>query len=170
VSAGVVSGLLVHATASAVGVSAILLRSATAFTVLKIVGACYLVLLGIMSFRSAHRTARGQEHVVATGAPQRSGRTSFAQGFFNNVLNPKPALFYLAFLPQFFEPGDPVLALTALLVTLHIVISIGWLVFWGWLVSRASGALSSRRWRVALERVTGGVLVAFGVRLASSSR
>ena len=170
VSVGVVSGLLVHATASAVGVSAILLRSATAFSVLKIVGACYLVLLGIMSFRSAHRTARGQEGTVAAGAPQRSGRTTFAQGFFNNVLNPKPALFYLAFLPQFFEPGDPVLVLTAILVTIHIVISICWLVLWGWLVSRARGALTRPRWRATLERVTGCVLVAFGVRLASSSR
>ena len=58
-SAGIVTGLLVHATASAVGISAILVRSATAFTVLKIVGACYLVVLGLMSFRAARHTARG---------------------------------------------------------------------------------------------------------------
>src|ERR671914_2423695 len=57
-SAGILTGLLVHATAPAVGISAILLRSATAFTVLKIVGACYLVVLGFLSFRSARRTAR----------------------------------------------------------------------------------------------------------------
>ena len=169
-SAGIVTGLLVHATASAVGISAILVRSATAFTVLKIVGACYLVLLGLLSFRAARRTAReAAEHGVAERR-QRSGRTSFVQGFLNNVLNPKPALFYLAFLPQFFEPGDPVFALTAILVAIHIGISIAWLVSWGWLISRTSGLVTRPRCRAALERVTGCALVALGLRVATSSR
>jgi threonine/homoserine/homoserine lactone efflux protein len=167
-SAGVVTGLLVHATASAVGISAILVRSATAFTVLKIVGACYLVVLGILSFRAARRTAREPADRGIGERPPRSGRTSFAQGFLNNVLNPKPALFYLAFVPQFLEPGDPVVALTGILVAIHIAISIVWLVTWGWLVSRASDVLV--RWRVTLERVTGCVLVALGLRLATTSR
>jgi threonine/homoserine/homoserine lactone efflux protein len=169
-SAGVVTGLLVHATASAVGISAILVRSATAFTVLKIVGACYLVVLGILSFRAARRTARKPADREAGQRRPRSGRTSFVQGFLNNVLNPKPALFYLAFVPQFLEPGDPVVLLTGILVAIHIVISIAWLVTWGWLVSRASGALAGARWRAALERVTGCVLVALGLRLATTSR
>jgi threonine/homoserine/homoserine lactone efflux protein len=169
-SAGIVTGLLVHATASAVGISAILVRSATAFTVLKIVGACYLVLLGVLSFRAARRTAREPVERELDERPPRSGRTSFVQGFLNNVLNPKPALFYLAFLPQFFEPGDPVVVLTAILVAIHIAISIAWLVAWGWLVSRAGGALTRPRWRATLERVTGGVLVALGLRLATTSR
>ena len=162
-SAGVVTGLLVHAAASAVGISAILVRSATAFTVLKVVGACYLVVLGVMSFRAAGR--RTDE----PAAPPRSGRTSFAQGFLNNVLNPKPALFYLAFVPQFVEPGDPVVLLIGILVAIHIAISIVWLVVWAWLVARA-GAVLAPRWRVALERITGGVLVALGLRLATTSR
>ena len=169
-SFGVVTGLLVHATASAVGISAILVRSATAFTVLKIVGACYLVVLGILSFRAARRTAREPADRLLGERPQRSSRTSFAQGFLNNVLNPKPALFYLAFVPQFVHPGDPVFTLTAILVAIHIAISIVWLVAWGWLVSRGSRALTRPRWRAALERVTGGVLVALGLRLATASR
>jgi threonine/homoserine/homoserine lactone efflux protein len=170
-SVGVVTGLLVHATASAVGISALLVHSATAFTALKIVGACYLVLLGIMSFRAARRTAREPvEHELGLERRSRSGRTSFIQGFLNNVLNPKPALFYLAFLPQFFEPGDPVVVLTGIMVAIHIAISIVWLVLWGWLVARASGALARPRWRATLERVTGGILVALGLRLATTSR
>ena len=83
---------------------------------------------------------------------------------------PKPALFYLAFLPQFFQPGDPVGALTAILVAIHIAISIAWLVVWAWLVSRAGGLLGRSRWRETLERVTGCVLVALGLRLATTSR
>ena len=55
------------------------------------------------------------------------------------MLNPKPALFYLAFVPQFIEPGDPVFLMTGLLVSLHIVISIVWLVLWGWLIGHAAG-------------------------------
>lgn len=168
-SAGVVSGLLVHATASAAGISVILVRSATAFTVLKIAGACYLVALGILSFRAARRTAREPADRTVVAASPRSGRTSFAQGFLNNILNPKPALFYLAFMPQFFQPGDPVVALTAIFVAIHIAISIVWLVVWGWLVGRAS-SFARPRWRAALERVTGCVLVALGLRLATTSR
>ena len=164
-SAGIVTGLLVHATASAVGISVILVRSATAFTVLKIVGACYLVVLGVLTFRAARRSAPASED-----RPARSGHTSFAQGFLNNVLNPKPALFYLAIMPQFFEPGDPVLLLTAIFVAIHITISIVWLVSWGWLVSGAGRVLTGPRWRAALERVTGCVLVALGLRLATTSR
>lgn len=169
-SFGIVTGLLVHATASAVGISAILLRSATAFTALKVVGACYLVFLGVMSFRAARHTSFSPIAGVPDDRPARSGRTSFAQGFLNNVLNPKPALFYLAFIPQFFQPGDPVVALTALFVAIHIVISIVWLLTWGWLVGRTSSVLGHPRWRATLERVTGTVLVALGLRLATTSR
>ena len=101
---------------------------------------------------------------------QRSGRTSYVQGFFNNVLNPKPALFYLAFLPQFIEPGDPVVLMTVLLAAIHIVMGIVWLFTWGWLASSAKGVFTRPRWRAALERVTGCILVALGVRLATTSR
>ena len=169
-TAGIVTGLLVHATASAVGISAIVVRSATAFTVLKVLGACYLVALGILSFRAARRTRREPAApVVAEWRPPSAG-TSFAQGFLNNVLNPKPALFYLAFVPQFLDRGDPVVALTGLLVAIHIAISIVWLLAWGWFVSRATGLLTRPRWRANLERVTGAVLIALGLRLAATSR
>jgi threonine/homoserine/homoserine lactone efflux protein len=169
-SAGIVTGLLVHATASALGISVILVRSATAFTVLKIAGACYLVLLGILSFRAARRSAREPAEPAVGERRQPSGRTSFAQGFLNNVLNPKPALFYLAFVPQFVQPGDPVFVLTGILVSIHIAISIVWLVLWAWLVGRAGGVLARPRWRATLERVTGTVLIALGLRLATTSR
>ena len=169
-SAGILSGLLVHATASAIGISAILVRSATAFTVLKIVGACYLVLLGILSFRAAGRTRADAAEIVARERRHRSRRASFAQGFLNNVLNPKPALFYLAFLPQFIGPEDPVVLMTAILVAIHIALGIVWLVTWGWLVARAGAAFGRSRWRAALERVTGCVLVGLGLRLATTSR
>jgi threonine/homoserine/homoserine lactone efflux protein len=112
----------------------------------------------------------GEVPPASEDRPVRSGRTSFAQGFLNNVLNPQPALFYLAFMPQFFEAGDPVVLLTAIFVAIHIAISIVWLVSWGWLVRGAGRVLTGPRWRAALERVTGCVLVALGLRLSTTSR
>lgn len=167
-SAGILTGLLVHATAAAIGISAILVRSATAFTVLKVVGACYLVVLGILSFRSARHTAREPADQIPESTT-RSGRTSFAQGFLNNVLNPKPALFYLAFVPQFVKPGDPVVLLMAILVAIHIALGVVWLLTWAWMIGRA-GMFLRPRWRAWLERATGTVLVALGLRLATTSR
>ena len=99
-SLGVVSGLVVHAAAAAIGVSAILAHSATAFTALKLVGAAYLAVLGLLAFRSARRVRDGEPPARHRGRP-------FLQGFLNNVLNPKVAVFYVAFLPQFIRPGDP---------------------------------------------------------------
>jgi threonine/homoserine/homoserine lactone efflux protein len=165
-SFGICSGLIVHATASAVGVSAILARSATAFTVLKACGAVYLVLLGLSSFRRARRIRREPEHVRALPPARRV----YLQGLLNNVLNPKPALFYLAFLPQFIGPGDPVVLMAVILVSIHIAMGIAWLLTWAWLVSHARAQFLRPRWRVTLERVTGTVLVGLGARLAAASR
>src|SRR5256886_53617 len=98
-SLGISSGLPIHATASALGLSVILSTSAEAFTVVKIAGALYLTYLGVESLRHAGATAR-------TPAPGFAGRrrAPFFKGFLNNVLNPKVALLYLTFLPQFLNP------------------------------------------------------------------
>jgi len=165
-SFGICSGLIVHATGSAVGVSAVLARSATAFTVLKACGAVYLVLLGLASFRRARKIHREPEEVRALPPARRV----YVQGLLNNVLNPKPAIFYLAFLPQFIGPGDPVVLMAAILVSIHIAMGVVWLLTWAWLVARARAQFLRPRWRATLERVTGSVLVGLGVRLAAATR
>ena len=165
-SLGVCSGLIVHATASAVGVSAILARSATAFTVLKVCGAIYLVLLGLFSFRRARRIKHEPDQIRALPPARRA----YGQGLLNNVLNPKPAIFYLAFLLQFIGPGDPVVLMAVILVSIHIAMGVVWLLTWAWLVSRARAQFLRPRWRARLERVTGTVLVALGARLAAVTR
>jgi threonine/homoserine/homoserine lactone efflux protein len=97
-SLGICAGLPVHATASALGLSLILATSSEAFTVVKFVGAGYLAYLGIRTIRDSLRPAADP---AVTAGPARSRRAAFAQGFLSNVLNPKVALFYLTFLPQF---------------------------------------------------------------------
>src|SRR5204863_2724996 len=103
---GACCGLFIHAALSALGLSLILVQSAAAFDVVKMIGAGYLVWLGGQSLRAACRPGPhgilGDAH--APGRPPTS-RRSFVEGLLSNVLNPKVALFYLAFLPQFMSPG-----------------------------------------------------------------
>ena len=102
-SLGICAGLPVHATASALGLSLILATSAEAFTVVKFAGAAYLAYLGVRTIRDSFRPTG--DAVVAAGRA-RTSRAAFAQGWLSNVLNPKVALFYLTFLPQFISPGQ----------------------------------------------------------------
>jgi threonine/homoserine/homoserine lactone efflux protein len=162
-SLGISSGLPVHATASALGLSVILSTSATAFTIVKIAGALYLGYLGIQSLRHAGRTSVG-----GPAARTRSERGAFAQGFMNNVLNPKVALFYLTFLPQFINPGDPVLLKALVLAGIHVTIGLLWLTTYAYAIDRVGKLVSGAR--IWLERLTGVVLVGLAVRLAVERR
>ncbi len=163
---GICCGLFIHATFSALGLSVILLRSARAFDVLKLAGAGYLVYLGLQSIWGAARGAHPSERPVAAA----SGRRAFAEGLLNNVLNPKVAIFYLAFLPQFVRVGDPVLAKSILLASIHFAEGVVWLSFVTLFVARLRSALTRPVVQRTLESVTGLVLVGFGVRLAAARR
>ena len=163
-SLGICSGLLVHATGSALGLSVILATSAEAFTVVKLLGAVYLAYLGLRSLRDSFR-----DEPETAAVPVRAG-TSYLQGLLNNVLNPKVAVFYLTFLPQFIDPSGNVLAQSLLFALAHSVMGILWLAFYAYLLARLSRAFARygvRRW---LERITGVVLVGLGARLALERR
>ena len=151
---GICSGLLVHATASALGLSVILATSAEAFTIVKIAGAAYLTYLGVQALRSSFR------HDTAEVASPRRGANPYLQGVFSNVLNPKVAVFYLTFLPQFMSPGDNVLVRSLAFAAAHGAYALT-------RISALLGGAGVRRW---LERVTGGVLIALGARLALERR
>lgn len=165
-AAGASVGLVVHSTFAAVGISALLQQSATAFSVVKYAGAAYLIYLGIKTLLDRESFA-----VAGEAAPARLG-SIFFQGVASNVLNPKVALFFLAFLPQFANPAADgatprllALGLTFALLTWMIFSVLGY--FSGslgnWLVSRPKLA-EGLRW------MTGGVLVGLGLRLALPDR
>jgi threonine/homoserine/homoserine lactone efflux protein len=161
---GICSGLVVHATLSSAGLSVILVRSAAAFVGVKLLGASYLVVLGIQSLRAA---ARGMTPVPAAAAV---GVRPFREGLLTNLLNPKVAVFYLAFLPQFIARGDPVLATSLLLASIHIAMGLVWLSVVAAAVDQARRLVTSggvQRW---LEGACGAVLVGLGVRLALADR
>jgi threonine/homoserine/homoserine lactone efflux protein len=164
---GIGAGCFVHIGAAALGLSALLAASATAFTALKWIGGAYLVWMGIALMR-AEPLAVG----AVTQAPRTPLRRIFAQGFATNALNPKVALFFLAFLPQFIDPNAA--HKTAAFVFLGCIFNFNaalWNLFVAWSAARVAGRLSGsvgvRTW---LNRGIGAVFVYLGVRLAIASR
>lgn len=162
---GIGAGTLVHICAAALGLSAILAASATAFTVVKIVGAVYLLYVGISLIRAAG-VAKSSPSVVVT---RPAGiRSIFVQGFLTNVLNPKVALFFLAFLPQFVaaDASSKPLAFLFLGVVFDFNGTL-WNLFIAWstahLSSRLAPSAAFKRW---FNRCVGSVFVFIGVRLA----
>ena len=177
---GNMSGIVVHTVALAVGLSALLVASAEAYTVVKIAGAAYLVYLGAQSLLSAWRSRGDAADAVADGdagastatAAKRvpSMRTAYLQGLISTVLNPKPAILFLTFLPQFVDTARPVLPQILFLAGVHIVIGLVWLNLYAHLIHRAHRTLTRsdvKRWR---EGATGVVLIALGLRVAVEPR
>ena len=180
---GNLTGLVVHATALAVGLSALLVASAEAYTVVKLAGAAYLVYLGAQSLLSAWRAGRERPAGPSTeeeGPPSEaepkpgrrvpSMRTAYLQGVLSTVLNPKPALLFLTFLPQFVSTAQPVLPQIMFLAGVHILVGLIWLTIYAHLLHRAHRTLTRsdvKRW---LEGATGVVLIALGLRVAVEPR
>lgn len=173
---GITAGCCVHIVAAAVGVSALVAASATAFTVLKWAGAAYLVYVGIaMLFACAKAgapdlTASSADGADATGTlgPEDSLWVVFRRGFLTNTLNPKVALFFLAFVPQFIAPGaaHPSLAFLALGLLFNfnaLWVNFGWALAAAWMARRVGAVQQGMR---ALERVAGAIFIGFGIKLA----
>jgi len=160
---GIHVGTLVHITAATVGLSALIVSSAVAFTAVKIAGAVYLVGLGLWTLFSR----RAAEAEIALGSEQNL-RRAFTQGIVVNVLNPKTALFFLAFLPQFVDheashPAVQIAVLGALFALLGLVTDS----LWAFAAGTAGGLLRRSRRFVRIQRyVTGTVYVGLGVATA----
>ena len=167
---GNLTGLAVHAAALAIGLSALLVASAEAYTVVKVAGAGYLIYLGVQALLSARRTNAPDPAVDRLPSQAPSMRTAYLQGLVSTVLNPKPALLFLTYLPQFVDESRPVLPQIAFLAGVHIFVGLIWMTLYAHLVARAHRTLTrgdARRW---LEAATGVVLIALGLRVAVEPR
>ncbi|TDD87233.1 LysE family translocator [Actinomadura rubrisoli] len=163
---GGVAGLTVHAGAAAIGLSALLLASATAFAALKIVGAAYLLWMAVQTLRSAARSRREPEEAPVERARWRPA-TALWQGFLSNALNPKVALFFVTFLPQFLSAGpEPGRAL--LLSAVFALLYLSWFGLYVAAVDGFGRLLRRPRVKAAIERVTGVLLIAFAVKMATA--
>jgi len=165
IAAGLVGGLLLHTAVVTLGLAALLAASATAFNLIKWAGAAYLVWLGVQILRHAGDAA-------ALEAPRAAyrARELLAQGFLSAALNPKLALFFLAFLPQFADGrAAPVALQLAALGALFTLMGCGSYAALSFVVGRARRFLASRA-RSYLERAAGTLLILFALRLALAER
>jgi threonine/homoserine/homoserine lactone efflux protein len=164
---GVCCGILVHTAIAALGIGALLQASETLFLAVKLAGAAYLVWLGLRLLLT-----RATVSLEATGGRRLSRMSLFAQGVLSNVSNPKMVLFFLAFLPQFVSAADPhptahLVFLGVLYAVMALPVKAGVALVAG---SRFENLARSRAALAWLNRASGTVLVALGVRLAASDR
>ncbi len=160
---GISTGVLIHTVAATIGLSTILATSALAFRAVKLVGAAYLVYLGMTMILSS--TDHG---VLSKHSPSASSFWKiYRQGVITNVLNPKVALFFLSFLPQFIDPerGDTISFLS--LGIIYVFTCTVWYLIFAVFASAAAGALQkNRRWIRTVNKISGGIFVALGLNLA----
>jgi threonine/homoserine/homoserine lactone efflux protein len=162
---GICAGIVVHAMAAAVGLSALLKASATAYAVVKVAGGAYLVYLGIQAWRASLSEEDEGEWMLGP-ARRFAGGSAFRQGFVSNVLNPKLVVFFISVLPGFTSPGDPFFPQVVVLAIAFEVLTVVWLVTYGAAVARIGDAMRSPRIRQLLERISGTVLIALGLKIA----
>lgn len=155
-------GTIGHAVAAGMGVSALLAASATAFSLVQYAGTAYLLHLGVQAWRAGDRLDT---------PPVATGRSALARAMVTGVLNPKVALFFVAFLPQFVDASQgSVLAQCLLLGSILALMDVVYETALVWLASGLAGTLQSRRTRQWQSRFTGAVLVGLGLKLALAER
>ena len=168
---GITAGCFVHIFAAAVGVSALMAASATAFALLKWAGAAYLVYVGLRLLRPGPAAVVNLDAAAIDAAQTQDAsayRAIFLRGFWTNALNPKVALFFLAFVPQFITPQMDNKPLAFLLLGLlfnfnGLWVNVGWAAAAAFLARRSGLVQRSLRW---LDRAAGALFVGFGIRLA----
>jgi threonine/homoserine/homoserine lactone efflux protein len=159
-TAGNSLGVLAWGALAAAGLAAVVATSATVFTVVKLVGAVVLIVLGVQSLRRR----------PAAHEPSASSGRALRDGVITSLSNPKLAVFYVALFPQFVPPGAPVLPSALLMAATIVAVDLVWYSALAYAVTRARRAFVDGPWARRVERLTGTVLVALGVRLAFERR
>ncbi len=176
VIAGTSFGLVTHALLAGAGLSALVMRSAEAFLVLKLLGALYLVVIGIRILWTTWTPPRPAPKAASAPptprrfslAPTRGG--DLAQGYLGNVLNPKAAAVYLTLAPQFLDRSQPILPQIMILAAIHVLVAAGWLLVWTAIVHFSRRAFRAPGLRTTMSRISGLVLISLGVRTALATR
>lgn len=167
---GINTGAFVWGAGAAVGVSALLTASALAYTAVRVVGAAYMVWLGVRLLRGAIRRAREDAEAERDGPATGGAWRAWRRGLLTNLLNPKIGAFYVAVLPQFIPPGTSPLAMGLLLALVHDIMGLLWftLVILG--AGKMGTVMRRRSTQRAVDAGTGSVLIGFGLRLGLTAR
>jgi len=155
------TGILMWALASVLGISALVAASEAAFVALKVVGACVLLWLGIRAIRGAGGVTESRNG---------GGRSAYGNGLMTSFANPKLAVFFIALFPQFLHHGESVLLTTLAMALLLIAVDLVYFTLLALVVSRARHAVVGSRMARRIERLTGAVMIALGVRVALEQR
>jgi RhtB (resistance to homoserine/threonine) family protein len=167
-SLGICSGLFVHATVSALGISIILLQTAWAFNLLKFAGAAYLIWLGLSSWK---RAVNGRQNIIACNVAAKQDSYQFLrslrEGFLSNVLNPKTVIFYMAFLPQFINPNEPALLQSLMVAAIHFSVAMVYQCVLAAMVDKARIWLQGTTVNRVFDTFTGSVLLFIGFKIVT---
>jgi len=168
---GLELGIYLWALAAGAGLAALVAASQTAYLVLRVLGAAFLVFLGVRAWLAWWQDRRhGGGTTSDEGNPAPTARLAFGEGLLVNLANPKAAIFMFAFYPQFIHPGQPLLRTTAVLALIQVTVEVGLYLVLAASVGRVGAWFRRPRVRRHLEAVTGTVLIGLGLRVAVSHR
>lgn len=162
---GTCCALLIHTLAAVAGLSAIIVKSSLLFSVFKYVGAVYLVYLGIKTLW-ALRNQNTATTTEMTAENKYESKSCFKQGFLTNILNPKVAIFFLTFLPQFVDSESNTFIPFLIMGITYTVLTVVWFLFYIYLLNQISTFMKRPKTRMVIEGLTGTVLIGFGIKLA----
>lgn len=162
---GICSGLFIHAALSAVGISVLLAQSPQLFQSVKMIGALYLLYLGVQGLRQSFKSSLNTDNDVNDTSGRYNLLKSFREGFLSNVLNPKTAIFYLAFLPQFINPEYSAFMQSILMASIHFLIALCWQAFISRMIVTAQKRFENGRTQLIMQRLTGIVLIGLAIKL-----
>lgn len=162
---GICCALLIHTSAAVLGLSAIIVKSALLFSIFKFVGAVYLIYLGVKTLWSLRKKEEAASVEMNTKS-QFENTSCFKQGFFTDLLNPKVAVFFLTFFPQFVESGSNTFLPFLIMGITFTVLSAIWLLLYVYLMNQISAFMRKPKAQNIIEGITGTILIGFGIKLA----
>ncbi|WP_438823844.1 LysE family translocator [Bacillus sp. JJ1566] len=162
---GTCCALLIHTSAAVFGLSAIIVKSAVLFSIFKYVGAIYLIYLGVKTLWSL-RKKEVAASVEMNTVSKFENTTCFKQGFLTNLLNPKVAVFFLTFLPQFVDSGSNTFLPFLLMGFTYTVLTAIWFFLYVYLINQISTFMKKPKAQNMIEGITGTILIGFGIKLA----
>lgn len=164
-SLGIICALLIHTFAAVLGLSAIIVKSAVLFSIFKYAGAVYLIYLGVKILWSL-RKKEAAASVEMTAISQPKNTSCFKQGFLTDILNPKVAIFFLSFFPQFVEPGNGTFVPFLIMGITFTLLSAIWLFIYVYLINQIGAFMKKPKVKNVIEGITGIIIIGFGIKLA----
>ncbi|MEH7234658.1 LysE family translocator [Bacillus sp. JJ1562] len=162
---GTCCALLIHTSAAVLGLSAIIVKSALLFSIFKYVGAIYLIYLGVKTLWSLWKKKEAASIEMSTKSSYEH-TSCFKHGFLTNILNPKVAVFFLTFLPQFVDVGSNTILPFLIMGLTYTVLTAIWFLLYVYLLNQISTFMKKPNAQKMIEGITGTILIGFGIKLA----